>query len=234
MISPGLAKSIVGMPGKALDAIGEATSFLGNRRSAMAGYAIGGFAAGGVLSNIADARRNYYGEAGYEARYGGSLDFAAKAPPYVGMGLAGAALFRMDPMGIGVRTMNTASKYLMRTSRGPGLGAPAMGAAMTASSGAMAYGIAHGPTEAAMGVGGIAGLGLLGGMVRYGGMGWTAGVVGAAGLGAGSAIASNNYAFPAGEGRITSFRSGPTQVGGRMNFSTAGLVQALHTNRRSM
>lgn len=80
-------------------------------------------------------------------------------------------------------------------------------------------------------LGGVIGLGGFAGMVAKMGFGNSV-TAGATAFGVGAVLGLESRVSPAAEGNITSVSSSSQSAVSKMNFSTAGLVQALHRNRK--
>lgn len=247
-----IAKLFTSIPGNLSRAISGASNALMDRKFRMATYVLGGMVGGSYVSNYADIKRNYYGEEEYKKRYGTSLETTSKLLPYLGIGTALSVFTRMDPLSLieragkttGLTKVLTAAYFnvrypgnrlermnaMQRISRQPGLGGPTiltglnflMAAGASTLLGTMPTAMALGATGAALGI-----IKMMPSNINKLGMGATM----AAGVGA-AVYSSKNTPYPAAEGTIVDFRTSEQNTVRKMNFSTAGLVQALHTNRR--
>ena len=151
----------------------------------------------------------YYGEESYTDRFGTSVE--SRAGVYEGVGLAAGILAGVTNVGFG--TVRRASVGLF------GLGKAGMSRAVASFRGAVpgAAGTKGGRINPSL-------KRLAGGATLFG-----------APFAAGAAVGSNTprgVNVPA-EGNFTSITRGSNSVR-RMNYSTAGLVQALHNSRRTM
>jgi len=250
-----ITRFLVGAGRKTSSMLSSAMSWAGPMK--IAGYTAAGLLGRSYLSNLAEQRRNYYGDSEYEARYKGGIESAATLAPYVGfaMGLSSAASY--GPIGIARRAGRTASsllapvargigaiepgatkirnvgRWLAKTGKGPklfgALGAQVMNyAGYLGGSFAMTHPVG---TAAVLGAGNVAAWGTLaahtaGGMPAV--IGFGAGTALAAGVGVLNATLPMR---PAGEGYITDVRNNAGNTVRKMDFNTAGLVQALHARR---
>lgn len=225
-----------------------------------AGYTGAGILGSAYLSNLAQQRQNYYGQAEYEARYKGGIETAAAFAPYVGAMSGGFSAFGMGPVGMvrragktaawitapvvsgirrgvgaiqpGLTELATADRWMTRMAGRPGLGMVGGGAMLMSAMFTVGGNVLANPGIAA----GLVGLSVaapaLAGVHKFGGKGAVLGYAGgiAAAIGAGY-YTSRNTAVATAEGQITDVRSNASNTVRKMDFNTAGLVQALHQMR---
>lgn len=223
-------------------------SGVSQRKIGAAGILLGGMGGSLYLSEYAKRQKNYLGEDRFNARYGTTIDTASNLAFYGGIFGSIARLAGADVFGVAGRAVNTGRNTLaMRSFR------KATAAGKTVAKPTLRRGLSFldvvgttvmGSNLALMGWAGthVEGAAMLGaGLVGLGVFATSARTFGlpgplattAAGVGMGY-IASRQQQYAAGEGNIIDFRVNDQNTVRKMDFNTAGLVQALHTNRKVM
>lgn len=209
------------------------SSFM-KKKGYLLGSVAGGFIGSSLLSNYAERKKNYYGEELYKSRYKNTIENTATALPYLGVAAALGRWTGKDIFGLTSRAAGTVRNISMKSigmrslATAKGLKASDYGLALGGAAATMIGNNLETAALATAGIGGLAAYSAVGRSLGFGGA--TATV--AAGVGMGYA-ASTMPQYAAGEGNITDFREHNPNQTRKLDFNTAGLVQALHTNRKA-
>ena len=198
---------------------------LGRRAMVAGGYIGAGYAGSALLQNRAELARSYYGDKEYDSRFKGYHEYASGASKLLGYVAGGLTMLGQEPISgtlKGAANLVSPKKFKgTLAARGLlGAGVFAMGAsAMVNYPGATIASTAIPTAYAAR-------------KLLFATKGMTATIAG--GMAAGAAFSMNRPMYPAAEGNITDVQYNRSSVVSRMNFSTAGLTQALYNNRKAI
>ena len=211
---------------KLLSGIGGTASKFGKTAWTNRGWVLGSAAAGiagsAAMDSFQSRQKNYLGLDEYTSRYKGLGDNASAVPLIYGGIASVGAMFGKTPASMATKLINTFR-------RGAGPKYTLGGMAGFAGLAALQYGaVSNIGVVAGVGAAGVAGLAYKVAGKTFGYAGATATSGAFIGMGA---LAMRSPQYAAGEGTITDFREG-NNVGRKMDFNTAGLVQALHHNRK--